>query len=121
MLALLRDDMQKFDGWLRYEVIRGWCAMCQILWLRECRLLGCGSTWVCYRPTFRRNVSPTLFLSRINFSTLRATCSSETSVYNKSTQRHIPEDIFILTTMKISNPTLWLRSFHYCFVQGAAR
>jgi hypothetical protein len=39
----------------------------------ECRLLGFGSTWVCYKPTFWRNV---LLLKR-------------PSVYNKPTWRHI--------------------------------
>jgi hypothetical protein len=26
--------------------------------IEECRLLGCGTVWVYYKPTFRRNVSP---------------------------------------------------------------
>jgi hypothetical protein len=39
----------------------------------------------------------TLFLAHIISSTLKmeATCSSETSVYNKPTRCHIPEDVLL--------------------------
>jgi hypothetical protein len=61
--------------------------------------------WVHKEPTFRRNVSPpslscplTLFLAGVIYSNLKmeATRSSETSIYNKHTRRHILEDSILL-------------------------
>jgi hypothetical protein len=74
-----------------------------ILWIRSdsrSHWSRCGAVWVYYESTFRRKVTcsnrnrSTLFLARITSSTLKMeeTRSSETSAYNKPTQRRIPED-----------------------------
>jgi hypothetical protein len=59
------------------------------------RLLGCGAVLVYYKPTFRRKESPPSSGYKKLQSNLFLVCSprsSEMSVYNKRTRRHIPED-----------------------------
>jgi hypothetical protein len=80
--------------------------------IEDCRLVGCGDVWVYYKPTFRKNVSPqhrlVFFFARVISSTLKleATRSSEMSVYNKPTRRHIAEDgILHSHRRESSNPT----------------
>jgi hypothetical protein len=58
-------------------------------------LLGCGAVLVYYKATFR---------------SMEATCSSETSVNNKPTRRHIPEDGIL------ENPIRFPILSHACYM-----
>lgn len=55
----------------------------------ECRVMGCGGVWVnvlvSYRLTFLRS-------RYLSYPEMEATSSSEKTVYNKPTRRHIPEE-----------------------------
>jgi hypothetical protein len=54
----------------------------------------------CYTVTNRL----TRFLARVIYTSLKmeATCSSETSVYNRPTRRHIPEDGILLCYFRLA-------------------
>jgi hypothetical protein len=77
----------------------------------EFRLLGCGAMWVYYKPTFRRMSTP--FSGEKKYRSeetcnavpkkVEATRSSETSVYNKSTRHHIPEDFILKLQFSLYN------------------
>jgi hypothetical protein len=39
-------------------IIGGCLELVNWVGFEECRLMGCGTVWVYYKPTFRRNMSP---------------------------------------------------------------